>query len=83
MIFLNKLDNELFIFAEVNEKLSMGECINKGIIYLLIEILFLFWSNVKILLIFFKIFYWIFFYVLLYLLCIEFFWYFINIKISI
>lgn len=50
MIFLNKLDNE------VNEKLSMGKCINKGIIYLLIEMLFLFWSNVKILLIFFKIF---------------------------
>lgn len=42
MIFLNKLDNELFIFVEVNEKLSMGECINKGIIYLLIELLFLF-----------------------------------------
>lgn len=77
MIFLNKLDNE------VNEKLSMGECINKGTIYLLIEMLFLFWSNVKILLIFFKIFYWIYFYVLLNLLCIEFFWYFINIKISI
>lgn len=77
MIFLNKLDNE------VNEKLSMGECIYKGIIYLLIEMLFLFWSNVKILLIFFKIFYWIYFYVLLNLLCIEFFWYFINIKISI
>lgn len=44
MIFLNKLDNELyvFIFVEVNEKLSMGKCINKGIIYLLIEMLFLF-----------------------------------------
>lgn len=42
MIFLNKLDYELFIFVEVNEKLSMGECIYKGIIYLLIEMLFLF-----------------------------------------
>lgn len=33
MTFLNKSDNELSTSAEVNEKLSMGECINKGTIY--------------------------------------------------
>lgn len=32
MTFLNKSDHELSTSAEVNEKLSMGECIDKGTI---------------------------------------------------
>lgn len=77
MTFLNKSDNE------VNEKLSMGECIHKGTIYPPTEMLSPSWSNAKTSLIFFKIFHWIHLHVLLNLSCTEFFWHLINIKTSI